>query len=142
MALMTLGMFAFDLPTLAYGELQRRSSWRHPTNDRVGARAAGQFVGPGEDAITLSGSQAPGLIGDPDSLPELRRMADSGEAWPLIDGMGRNFGAFVITNLDETYRKIIDNGAPRIIDFTLTLARMEDADAADQAGGATAGAGG
>lgn len=135
MALMTLGMFAFDLPTLAYGELQRRSTWRHPTNDRVGARAAGQFVGPGEDAITLSGSQAPGLIGDPDSLPELRRMADSGEAWPLIDGMGRNYGAFVITSLDEAHRKIIDNGAPRIIDFTLTLARMEDAETSRKSAG-------
>lgn len=142
MALMTLGMFAFDLPTLAYGELQRRSTWRHPTNERVGARAAGQFVGPGDDTITLAGSQAPGLIGDPDSLPELRRMADSGEAWPLIDGLGRNHGAYVVTSLDETHRKIIDNGAPRIIDFTITLTRMENVGAESHQGAASPGTGG
>lgn len=126
MALMNLGMFVFDLPTLTYNQLQRRSTWRHATSDRVGARPAGQFVGPGDDNITLTGMLAPIAIGDAGSLDELRRMADTGEAWPMLDGAGRNYGAFVITALDETQKSILDNGVPRISDFTLSLQRMDD----------------
>lgn len=126
MALMTLGLFVFDLPTLAYHQLQRRTTWRHATSERVGARAAGQFVGPGDDDITLTGMLAPIAFGDPGSLDDLRAMGDAGEAWPLVDGAGRVYGAFVITGLDETQRSIMDNGVARISDFTLSLKRMDD----------------
>ncbi|MFI8682299.1 phage tail protein [Brevundimonas diminuta] len=126
MALMNLGMFVFDLPTLTYNQLSRRSAWRHATSDRVGARPAGQFVGPGDDNVTLTGMLAPIAFGDPGSLDELRRMADTGEAWPMLDGAGRNYGAFVITALDETQKSILDNGVPRISDFSVTLQRMDD----------------
>lgn len=126
MALMNLGMFVFDLPTLAYDQLQRRSTWRHATSDRVGARPAGQYVGPGDDNISLTGLLAPVAFGDPGSLDELRRMADTGEAWPMLDGAGRNYGAFVITALDETQKSILDNGVPRISHFTVSLQRMDD----------------
>lgn len=126
MALMTLGMFVFDLPTLTYTQLQRRSSWRHPTSDRVGARPKGQFAGAGEDDITLTGSLAPIAMGDADALDQLRDMAGTGEAFPLVDGTGRVFGAFVITGLDETQRGIMDNGQARVSDFTITLKRMDD----------------
>lgn len=126
MALMTLGMFVFDLPSLTYHQLQRRSSWRHPTSDRVGARPKGQFAGAGDDDITLTGNLAPLAMGAVDALDTLRDMAGTGEAFPLVDGTGQVYGAYVITGLDETQRSIIDNGRPRISDFTLTLKRMDD----------------
>lgn len=126
MALMTLGMFVFDLPSLTYNQLQRRSSWRHPTSDRVGARPKGQFAGAGDDDITLTGNLAPLVMGAVDALDTLRDMAGTGEAFPLVDGTGRVYGAYVITGLDETQRSIIDNGRPRISDFTLSLKRMDD----------------
>ena len=128
MALMNLGMFVFDLPTLTYSKLQRRTSWRHATSDRVGARPAGQYVGPGDDKITLTGMLAPIAFGDLNSLNELRSMAKTGEAWPMLDGAGRNYGAYVITDLDEDQKSIMDNGVPRISDFTLALQRMDDPD--------------
>ena len=61
--MLALGMFVFSLRTAAYQELQRQTDWRHASNNRVGAAPARQFVGRGEDAITL-----PGII-----LPELKR---------------------------------------------------------------------
>ncbi len=42
--LMSLGMFVFSLPTLAYQDMQRQTAWRHPSNSRVGSRAAHQFA--------------------------------------------------------------------------------------------------
>ncbi len=131
--LLALGMFVFGMDSLVYNQIQRRRSWRHPTNDRVGARPAGQFAGPGEDVITLPGVLAPGLTGRREALDELASMAALGEAHTLVDGDGEHFGAYVITDLDETRRHITIDSQPRLIDFTLTLKRMDDDVAAQDA---------
>ncbi|MBD3832861.1 MAG: phage tail protein [Brevundimonas sp.] len=131
--LMSLGLFAFSNDDLSYAQLQRRTSWRHPTNDRVGARAAGQYAGPGDDIVTMSGLLAPGVIGRAGALDDLRELADQGEAWPLVDGAGYVYGVFVITDLDETQRAIFADGVPRVSDFTLSLKRMDDSVAQDAA---------
>ena len=54
--LMSLGMFPFSLPTLAHDDLSRRTAWRHATSQRIGARDASQYVGPGEESITIGGT--------------------------------------------------------------------------------------
>jgi phage protein U len=131
--LLALGMFVFGMDSLVYNQVQRRRSWRHPTNDRVGARPAGQFAGPGDDVFTLPGVLAPGLTGRREALDELAAMADLGEAHTLVDGDGEHFGAYVITDLDETRRHITIDSQPRLIDFTLTLKRMDDDVAAQDA---------
>lgn len=123
--LMSLGLFAFSNDDLSYAQLQRRTSWRHPTNDRIGARAAGQYAGPGDDIVTMSGLLAPGVIGRAGALDDLRELADQGEAWPLVDGAGYVYGVFVITDLDETQRAIFADGVPRVSDFTLSLKRLD-----------------
>ncbi len=132
-----LGLFVFSLNTLSYQELQRRTSWKHPTQSLVGARDASQFLGPGEDIITLAGSIVPEFAGDVASLDELRRMANTGQAWALVEGSGTIYGAFVITELDETKSLFFVDGTPRKIEFTLTLRRVDqddDIEAADSIG--------
>jgi len=129
--LMSLGPFIFSNDDLSYSQLQRRSSWRHPTNDRIGARAAGQYAGPGDDVVTMSGILAPGVIGRAEALNELRELADQSEAWPLVDGAGYVYGAFVITDLDTSQRAMFADGVAILSDFNLTLKRMDDGLAED-----------
>ena len=124
--LMSLGMFVFSLPTLAYQELQRQTTWRHPSNSRVGGRPARQYVGPGDDTITLSGVLVPELMGRASSMDELRAMADTGAAWALASGAGEIMGAFVIENINTTGTVMMDDGRPRRIEFQLQLARVDD----------------
>ncbi|WP_081007677.1 contractile injection system protein, VgrG/Pvc8 family [Comamonas testosteroni] len=82
--LMCLGQFVFGIQSLPYDELKRVTAWRHPSNSRVGARAARQFVGVGDDSITLSGWIAPELMGTywsiaaPDIITIRARAADLG----------------------------------------------------------------
>lgn len=123
---MALGRFIFGNDDLSYAQLQRRTSWKHPSNDRVGARAAAQYAGPGDDTITLNGLLAPGVIGRAGALDELRQLGDEGGAWPLVDGAGLVYGVYVITDLDETQRAIFHDGVPRVSDFTLSLKRVDD----------------
>lgn len=75
--MLALGMFIFSLPTLAYQQLQRQTDWRHAANSRIGAQPARQYLGRGEDDITLPGVLLPELAGSMMSLDEIRAMANT-----------------------------------------------------------------
>lgn len=126
MAMMILGLFPFHLRTLPYHTFGQRLSWRHPGNSRVGANPARQFLGPDEDTITLGGQLMTAVTGGPSQVSTLRVMADTGKAWPLIEGTGRFFGLYLITGLDETRRTFFADGAAREMDFELTLVLADD----------------
>lgn len=123
MKLAALGLFVFDLATLPFGEMSRRRDWRHARSERVGARDALQFTGPGQERVTLQGAIVPGVAGSFASIETLREMADTGDVYQLADGSGRVWGGFVIVTLDDRRRSITVDGAPRWIDFSVELDR-------------------
>lgn len=124
--LLALGQFPFLLLSAPLHEWQRQRAWKHATNSRVGARDASQFVGPGNDSITLAGLIAAGEIGSPLSLDVLVAMADAGDAYVLVDGTGQVHGAFTIGELHETRSYFSLLGVALKIEFTLTLNRVDD----------------
>ncbi|EMW6688374.1 phage tail protein [Enterobacter hormaechei] len=128
--MLALGMFVFMRQTLPYQSLQRSADYRWPSNSRVGKRDAFQFLGPGEDKITLSGDLYPEMTGGRLSMLALYTMADEGRAWPLISGTGTIYGMFVITNVSETGTVFFADGSPRKIGFTLSLTRVDSSLAA------------
>lgn len=124
--LMALDMFAFEIGTLPFQELQRRFSWRFAKGDRVGVRAASQFLGPGDESVDLSGALYPGEgIGAWSSIDTLRAMADEGAAYVLTSGTGDVLGDFVITGLDLRQGLFFVDGAARTGDFRLSLERVD-----------------
>nr|WP_300309234.1 phage tail protein [Halomonas sp.] len=124
--LMALGMFVFQTRSVPYQQLQRTTQWRHASQSRVGDRPAYQFVGPGTDTITLSGTLLPEFTGGRMDLDEIRAMADEGMAWPLVEGTGRQYGLWVITAVDETSSTFYRDGAAQKIEFTITLEHVDD----------------
>lgn len=124
--LMSLGQFVWGIHTLAYQQLQRQTSWRYASNNRIGKRAASQFLGPGEDKITLAGWLSPELAGDSTSLDALREMADKGEPYVLVSGTGEVFGLWEIHSITETDTLFYPNGTPRRIEFSLSISRVDD----------------
>lgn len=124
--MMAFGQFVFSLPTMAYQELQRQTSWRHASNSRVGARPSRQFVGAGDDTLNLSGVLAPELTGGTAALDEVREMANTGAAWPLVDGNGIVYGQWVIESLNESKSIFMADGTARRIEFQLQLTRVDD----------------
>ncbi|MGQ5369312.1 phage tail protein, partial [Xanthomonas arboricola pv. corylina] len=109
-----------------YLQLQRQMSWRHATSERVGARAASQFLGPGDETIELSGLIAPDLTGSRGSLTTLRRLAAAGEPLPLVDGTGWVYGPYVLLAVNETATLFFPDGTPRRVEFQLSLRRTDD----------------
>jgi phage protein U len=124
--MMALGMFIFSLETLVYQELQRQTEWRHGSTSRIGTNPARQFLGRGDDSITLPGVLLPALAGTPLSLDTLRYMADTGKAWPLVEGTGRILGIWVIESINESRTLFFQDGAARRIEFTIALKRIDD----------------
>ncbi|AZD84747.1 Unclassified tail protein [Pseudomonas chlororaphis subsp. aureofaciens] len=134
--MMALGMFVFSLSTAAYQELQRQTEWRHASNSRIGAAPAQQYLGRGDDKITLPGIILPELAGSVLSLDTLRLMANTGKAWPMVEGSGRIYGLWVIESLSETKTIFFRDGTPRRLEFTINLKRIDD-DRIDLLGAAT-----
>lgn len=122
--LLALGLFVFQNDTLAFDELQRRTAWKHAKAGRVGARDASQFLGPGDDTVSLQGALLPEVSGTFASMRKLREMADEGDSWPLVTGTGEVLGDFVIISIDERRKHMLVDGTPRWTDFTIELDRV------------------
>lgn len=131
--MMAFGMFVFGLSTAAYQELQRQTAWRHAAQGRVGARPTRQFLGPGEDTITLTGALLPQFTGGQQNLDQLRAMANQGAAWPLIEGNGSYYGLYIIESLRESKSHPMRDGSAQRIEFSLVLQRIDE-DRADLLG--------
>lgn len=133
-----LGQFVFGLDTLAYQEMRRSTAYRHASNSRVGAAPALQYVGEGDDTMTLSGLQIPEFKGDRFALDQVREMARQGSAYALVNGAGECFGAWVIESVEETGSIFVREGVARRTEFTINLKRTDEA-LADPAGGTDGG---
>lgn len=119
--MMALGLFVFSLRTASYQELQRVTNWRHPSNSRVGESPSYQFIGKGEDTITLKGAIYHEITGNRFMLDILRYMGNSGKAYTLIEGTGKIYGLVIIDSLDETKTFFFNDGSARKTEFTMTL---------------------
>lgn len=119
--MLALGAFRFGLSTAAYQNLERTSAWRWESVPRVGVRPAQQFVGPGEDTVSMDGTIYPSFRGGLGQLDAMRAEADKGEALLLVDGTGKVWGEYCITEVRETQTVFFSNGMPRKIDFSLSL---------------------
>ena len=124
--MMALGLFVFKLDSAAYQELQRSTSWKHAGNNRFGSSPSYQYTGKGEDTFTLTGDIYPELTGYNNSLDKLRKMADTGKSYILIEGTGKIYGACVINQMQETRTVFFKNGGARKISFTINLTLVKD----------------
>ncbi len=123
--LLALGMFVFGMHSLPYQELERRSSWKHGKTPRYGARDAGQYLGAGEQTITLNGLLVPEIAGQFSDIGTLHEMAGAGEIYPLVLGTGDVLGEFRILAIDDRWRNLVIGGVPRHVDFAIDLDRAD-----------------
>lgn len=123
--MLALGFFIFKRQTLPYQTLNRTSGFNWQSNSRVGNRAAFQYLGPGAETIEIGGELYPELTGGQLSLFAVRKMAELGSAWPLINGSGEILGMYVITSVTENGTLFYNDGTPRKINFSLKLTQVD-----------------
>jgi phage protein U len=132
--MMMLGPIRFAIDQAAYQQIQRTTqySWAsqnslgHPVMKHLGLGGASrQYIGPGEDSITLNGTLYPHFNGGPIQLILMRLSAGLGVALPLIDGSGLIMGRWLIESVSETKSEFFSDGAARKIEFNLSLKRYQ-----------------
>lgn len=124
--MLSLGLFVFAVDSTAYQSLQRQSAQRWQGSERIGLRATQQYLGKGEDSITLSGVLMPEFTGGETNLALLQTMAESGKAHVLLNGSGEALGLWIITNIRENHSEFFRDGKARKIEFSLSLKRIDD----------------
>ncbi len=125
--LASLGSIVFQLSQAAYDTLSRTSHYRWAMASRVGRAPARQFIGEGDDQITLSGlmfPHVPGFGGDASKLEAMRAEAKKGEALLLILNTAKGakpLGKFCIESVAQEHGNFIKDHSPRKVSFSLTL---------------------
>jgi len=121
-----LGSFQFDLPNGVPQSLDRTAEYRWETQERLLRDPAVQYLGPGSQEITLDGVLVPGFSGRQTTVEALRTLAAQGQPQILTDGLGRNFGKWVIRTVREGLSTFAPGGGARHITFSLSLLRYVD----------------
>lgn len=109
----------------AYNELVRKTQYRWSAVERFAKASAQQYVGLGEDTISLQGEVYPHWQGGLYQVEDMRALAAQGKpqkmvAMPIID-KGVDMGFWVIKSVEETQSNIRPGGIPGKQRFRLEL---------------------
>jgi len=128
--MLALGDYRFSVATAAFQDLNRSRSWEWAEQARVGEFPSMQFTGKSNPVITMSGVVYPYYKGGFEQVAAMAREADKGVPLDLVafdsSGAGINLGEWVIIALSDRQRSFFPNGAPRAIDFTLSIKRYAE----------------
>lgn len=121
LVMMGLGLFRFGVNRAAYQTFTRTAAFRWEKIDRVGRAPGLQFLGPDAQEITLEGVIYPHFKGGLRQVELMRSVAGLGQPFMLVDGLGWVWDRWAITEVVERKSVFLADGAPRQIDFTLSL---------------------
>ncbi|MBQ4852687.1 phage tail protein [Pseudoalteromonas sp. MMG012] len=127
--MIALGEYRYSVPTAAYSEFRRVSEYRWQSQDRLARTPAMQYVGPGFDEVTMTGTIYPHFNGGLFQVEAMRAEAIKGKPLLLVDGLGYVRGNYVITRIEETQTDIRVAGVPEKIEFNITLKYYGEDDA-------------
>ncbi len=122
--MMRLGDYKFTLPLAVYQTLERSTEWKWPSQTRFLQGPSSQFVGNGEDRITLNGVIFPERLGGSKQIDRIREMGDMGQTYLLIGGTGKIFGFWIIEGVDEKQSLFAAFGTPRKQEFIIKLRKQ------------------
>jgi uncharacterized protein len=127
--LMRLGSVSFEMHDLNMQKFDRNIAFRWDGQQRIGRRPAMQFMGTGEETVEIQGTIYPHYFSGVNAYENMRAQASDGKPYPLATGTGRNLGQFVIKALKDGNSYLLSNGAPRKIEFTVSLSNYGEDDA-------------
>jgi hypothetical protein len=127
LTMLALGPFRFGIGTAAYEDLARSRGWVWAEQEVIGAAPKLQFTGAKAEAIQLRGTIFSSLsIGGRAQLEAMAVFADRGKPMLMVSGPGLIFGFYVIEGIDQSDSRFTDIGAPKKVEFTITLKKYAD----------------
>lgn len=128
--MLALGDYRFSVETAAYEDLVRTRTWDWTEQSLIGGFPSMQLTGKSAPAITLAGVIYPEHLGGYEQVGLMTTEADKGVPLDLLaftnDEAGVSLGQWVITGLTDRQGVFRANGAPRRIEFTITIKRYAE----------------
>ncbi|UAA38226.1 phage tail protein [Paraneptunicella aestuarii] len=121
--MMLLGQYHFSVDTAAYQSKSRTTSYRWGKQERLAVDPGLQFVGPGDDSISIEGVVYPHYKGGLAQLERMREEAGKGRSLLLIEGTGTILGRWVIESISENQTEFTKFGTPKRVNFTMSLSK-------------------
>lgn len=119
--MMALGPYRFGVNRGQYESFSRTAAYRWAKADRLGRSPALQFLGPEAEEIGIEGTIYPQFRGGLRQAETLRLLAGTGVPLMLVDGHGWVWRRWCIVEVSETRTRLLADGAPRRIDFSMRL---------------------
>lgn len=121
LVMMALGSFRFGISNDAYQNFSRTAGYRWVKVNRLGRAPAQQFLGPDEQKVTIGGVIYPHYKGGLRQVDLMILKAETATPLMMVDGLGWVWNRWVITNITEKKKFLMADGAPRKIEFSMTL---------------------
>lgn len=118
-----LGPFRFDVRNVPLASLARSSDFRWAAQQRAMRAPGMQFLGAGEDQITLVAVVYP-LVLSPNGISQIAAMrsaAGTGARYPLVAMSGEVYGLWVFTSIEETQTHFAPTGEPQKIECNISI---------------------
>jgi phage protein U len=123
--MMQLGLFQFSIDDATYQRLSRSTEYRWARQARIGTNDALQFTGYGPETIELEGVIYPHFRGGLKQVDRMRTQASLGLPLPLVSGIGKVLGYWVVEGITEGQEVFASQGVPHRQDFTMRIARYD-----------------
>jgi hypothetical protein len=119
-----IGPLALDTRPFSIDEVQRTASADFAAKPLIGALQRREYMGEGDDKLTLSGQLLPFKIGGLDTLETVHRLRLSGAPQAVQRGDGKRLGYFVIESVSETHREIMRDGVGFFVQHSIALIKV------------------
>lgn len=121
LVMMALGPFRFGVAGSDYQQFSRTAAYRWSKVDRLGRTPALQYAGPDTQQVSIDGVIYPHFKGGLRQMDKMRAIAATGQPLMMVDGLGWVWKRWVITQVREDKSLFLRDGAPRKIEFTISL---------------------
>ncbi|MGY6709692.1 MAG: phage tail protein [Rhizobiaceae bacterium] len=128
-----IGTLMLDTRPFNADEMSREAGADIASKPLIGRLPGKEFMGEGDDRITLSGQLLPFKTGGLTGLEIAHSMRRRGARFPLHRGDGYRLGWFAITNISERQSHLARNGVGHVVTYSITMEKVQpDAGAGQQ----------
>lgn len=119
-----IGAIQVDTFPFSVDSVRRSASADIATKPLLNGLKGAEFMGEGDDRLTLRGKLLPAKIGGLTELEAVREHMRRGAALPVMRGDGVRLGTFAITNLRDGHDYLLRDGVGAEIRYTITLKKV------------------
>ncbi len=121
--LYSIGTIQIDTRPFSIDAVERSASADFALKPFLGSLPGREFMGEGEDKLTISGKLLPSKVGGLTELEALHAFRMSGERLPVRRGDGK-FGWYVIEDIRESHSSLGRDGIGFEVAHSVTLAKV------------------